>query len=56
MEKAEAGYHMKRCVDSGLWVADAGKVNEDLESVKSSEADQYATIKVEKSDLKNEEK
>ncbi len=23
MTKEEAAYHMKRCVDSGLWVADA---------------------------------
>lgn len=32
MDKTEATYHMKRCVDSGLWVADASKVTEDGDS------------------------
>lgn len=27
MPENEAKYHMKRCVDSGLWVPDAGKKN-----------------------------
>lgn len=25
MNEEDAKYHMKRCVDSGLWVPDAGK-------------------------------
>lgn len=27
MPEEEAKYHLKRCVDSGLWVADASKVD-----------------------------
>lgn len=30
MDKTEAAYHMKRCVDSGLWVADASTVKEEV--------------------------
>lgn len=52
MDKTEASYHMKRCVDSGLWVADASKVNEEEESEKKLDTDQYATVKEEKSELK----
>lgn len=51
MDKTEASYHMKRCVDSGLWVADASKVNEEEESEKL-DTDQYATVKEEKPELK----
>lgn len=29
MDKNDAAYHMKRCVDSGLWVADASDVKEE---------------------------
>lgn len=32
MEPAEATYHMKRCVDSGLWVPDANKKDGDEEN------------------------
>jgi cell division cycle protein 37 len=28
MDENEAKYHMKRCVDSGLWVADASTLKE----------------------------
>lgn len=27
MDKKDATYHMKRCVDSGLWVADASTLD-----------------------------
>lgn len=50
MDKTEASYHMKRCVDSGLWVADASKVNEEEES--ETKLDTDATVKEEKSELK----
>lgn len=34
MPEAEAKLHLKRCVDSGLWVPDASKVEkEEVESV-----------------------
>lgn len=29
MDENEAKYHMKRCVDSGLWVADASTLNQE---------------------------
>lgn len=29
MPEDEAKYHLKRCVDSGLWVPDASKVEKD---------------------------
>ncbi|CAG9838961.1 unnamed protein product [Diabrotica balteata] len=29
MDEEQAKYHMKRCVDSGLWVPDAGKKNDE---------------------------
>lgn len=29
MPQEEAVYHMKRCVDSGLWIPDGGKKSED---------------------------
>lgn len=47
MDKAEASYHMKRCVDSGLWVADASKLNEEEGTENNSEGGQYATVKEE---------
>lgn len=28
MDREEASYHMKRCIDSGLWVADANQVDD----------------------------
>lgn len=28
MEETEAKYHLKRCVDSGLWIADASQAAE----------------------------
>lgn len=31
MNEEDARYHMKRCVDSGLWVPDANKGKEDKE-------------------------
>lgn len=34
----EAKYHLKRCVDSGLWVPDASKVDKDAETAESAEA------------------
>ncbi|XP_063695897.1 hsp90 co-chaperone Cdc37 [Culicoides brevitarsis] len=43
MDKTEAAYHMKRCVDSGLWVADASKAASD-------------TIENEHHDIKEEHK
>lgn len=56
MDKTEASYHMKRCVESGLWVADASKVNEEEGSENNSETGQYATVKEEKPEVKAEEK
>lgn len=29
LPKEEAEYHIKRCIDSGLWVPDAKKANEE---------------------------
>lgn len=37
MPEEEAKYHLKRCVDSGLWVPDASKV--DAEPEANSDAD-----------------
>lgn len=37
MPEAEAKNHLKRCVDSGLWVPDASKVEK--EEVESAEGD-----------------
>lgn len=37
MPVEEAKYHMKRCVDSGLWVPNAADANDD-DSEKSKEA------------------
>ena len=39
MPKAEAEYHMKRCVNSGLWVPDAGKAGGEKEDLDSEEDD-----------------
>ena len=39
MPKAEAEYHMKRCVNSGLWVPDAGKAGAEKEDLDSEEDD-----------------
>lgn len=38
MPEEEAKYHLKRCVDSGLWVPDASKVDQDAESSATAEA------------------
>lgn len=35
MDEKDARYHLKRCIDSGLWVPDARKAAEEDESVKS---------------------
>lgn len=32
MPEEEAKYHLKRCVDSGLWVPDASKVDAEPEA------------------------
>lgn len=37
MEKADAEYHMDRCIKSGLWVPDAGKNKEKVEESASAE-------------------
>lgn len=37
MPEEEAKYHMKRCVDSGLWVADATAAVETEEEEKPKE-------------------
>lgn len=40
MSEEDAKYHMKRCVDSGLWVPDANKKKDDTEEEKEGD---YAT-------------
>jgi len=42
LPEEEARYHMKRCVDSGLWVPEGGK-----KSNESAEEDVYAEVKLE---------
>lgn len=42
MPEEEAKYHMKRCVDSGLWVPEAGKKDKGEGDAAEGEAD--ATI------------
>ncbi|KAJ8975830.1 hypothetical protein NQ317_001226 [Molorchus minor] len=39
MDEEEAKYHMKRCVDSGLWVPDAGKKKQEESSDAESSTD-----------------
>lgn len=31
MDEEQARYHMKRCVESGLWIPEAGKTKEEVE-------------------------
>lgn len=38
MPEEEAKYHLKRCVDSGLWVPDAAKAKE-METAESARTD-----------------
>ena len=38
MDQDEARYHMKRCVDSGLWVADAKAAEAEKEAREAAEA------------------
>lgn len=38
MEESDAKYHLKRCVDSGLWVPDAAKADTEAAEGKSDEA------------------
>lgn len=39
MPEDEAKYHLKRCVDSGLWVPDASKVDNEAESSSEPQTD-----------------
>ena len=38
MPEDEAKYHLKRCVDSGLWVPDASKVDKEEKEEKEGES------------------
>lgn len=38
MPEDEAKYHLKRCVDSGLWVPDASKVDKEEKEQKEGES------------------
>lgn len=38
----EARYHLKRCVDSGLWVPDASKADKEEESSAGADGDSDA--------------
>lgn len=38
MPEDEAKYHLKRCVDSGLWVPDAAKADKEAAEAKEAEA------------------
>ncbi|CAG9814122.1 unnamed protein product [Phaedon cochleariae] len=42
MDEDQAKYHIKRCVDSGLWVPDAGKKNENADDSKEEEKQEEA--------------
>lgn len=39
MDEEQAKYHMKRCVDSGLWVPEGGKNNQEEAGDSKEEAD-----------------
>lgn len=39
MPEDEAKYHIKRCVDSGLWVPDANKAEKSADVAESSTSD-----------------
>lgn len=38
MDEEQAKYHMKRCVDSGLWVPEGGKKKETEEEESTDQA------------------
>lgn len=40
MPVEEAKYHMKRCVDSGLWVPNAADLNDDTDSKSPEKAEE----------------
>lgn len=50
MDKAEAAYHMKRCVDSGLWVADANTLKEEEATEIKQEEIKEEPLEVKKED------
>lgn len=37
LSEEDAKYHMKRCIDSGLWVPDANKTKDDNKEEKESD-------------------
>ena len=46
MPEEEARYHLKRCIDSGLWVPDAKKAEKEAtESEDKPEEEQYEEVK-----------
>lgn len=47
MPVEEAKYHMKRCVDSGLWVPNAADLNDEDTDSKSPEKNEESTKKEE---------
>lgn len=47
MPVEEAKYHMKRCVDSGLWVPNAADLNDEDTDRKSPENNEESTKKEE---------
>lgn len=51
MPEEEAKYHMKRCVDSGLWVADANAKEDGIVEVKEPIYEEASTIKNDDLDL-----
>jgi len=44
MDKEEATYHMKRCVDSGLWVPEAGASKDGVEDENVDDENVYETV------------
>ena len=50
MPEEEAKYHLKRCIDSGLWVPDAKKAEEDAkkaeEDARKAEEDKKSEASV----------
>lgn len=40
MPREEAEYHMKRCVDSGLWVPEANKDNNPVQETQTSASEE----------------
>ncbi|KAL7845139.1 hypothetical protein AOLI_G00233310 [Acnodon oligacanthus] len=49
MDPTEAKYHMKRCIDSGLWVPNS-RTDDDTEKEEKEEEPQYEEVKKETSD------